>query len=122
MMQIMKFADRGDTRKQHFQECSSRGLIDLFRSQSSGRIIHLFAPGPESIALTLVMPFGPATNNALKGVRMDIHQARENRPTLQPLSPSEILFGCRKTGNQARFVRKERRTAFCPTIRPQVFR
>src|SRR5258707_12822015 len=122
MMQIMKFADRGDTRKQHFQECSSRGLIDLFRSQSSGRIIHLFAPGPESIALTLVTPFGPATNDPLKSMRMNVHQTWENCSVPQPLGPSEIPFGRRKTGNQARFVRKERRTAFCPTIHPQVVR
>lgn len=44
VVEVVKFADGGDTGHEHFEECEGGGGVDLFGGKGEGGVVHLLAP------------------------------------------------------------------------------
>src|SRR5439155_120239 len=80
VMHIMKFAHSGDSGEEHLQKSHARGMIHGLRREQIRGVIHALAPGPEGLAFRSARMLRAPADHALKGVRMDVHQARQNGP------------------------------------------
>ena len=82
-MNVMKLADRGDSRQRHFEKRHARDGVNVFRLEPVRGGVHLLAPRPETVGRVLRTMFSAPANHTLKRVRVCIHQTGQEGAILQ---------------------------------------
>ena len=76
VVQIMELGDAGEAALQHFHEDQGGDGLDLFRTAPIQETVHQLAPSPE-VVVRSPPRLGQARHGALKGVAVDICDARQ---------------------------------------------
>src|SRR5215472_6129545 len=123
MMQIVEFADSCNSAEQHFEKRHARGVIQRFRRQKIGSVIHGFAPGPERIGSGgSGVAFGTSANYPLEGVRVGVHKPWKNRAAGETFGLREIGGLAGKTRNASLRIRHQSHTRLELAAAPDTIR
>ena len=78
VVQVMKLTDGGNAAQGHLEKCHARGVVNVFGRKSRRSRVHHFAPRPKRIFVGGSI-FRSSAQHALKGMRMRIDHAGQNR-------------------------------------------
>ena len=76
VMQVMKLAYGRRSSENHLEKCHAGDVIHVLRVKLTGCVVHRSTPGPEVFAAE-DSRFRLASNEPLKRMRMNIHEAGE---------------------------------------------
>ena len=83
VVQIVKLPDGGDAAERHLEKRHARRVIDIIRSEARCGAVHHLAPGPKTVLFVSRAMFRAPANHSLKGMRVRVNQAGQQRAVLE---------------------------------------